>query len=97
MVVLLPFADDGLSALEAKLDAQVLLKAVKETRTIKVEVTMPKFKVRKCKIFSDYESMHESQNQSMTVKDGKDLTLRMIFSFKKTITASLKRITAICK
>ena len=45
MVVLLPFADDGLSALEAKLDAQVLLKAVKETRTIKVEVTMPKFKV----------------------------------------------------
>jgi len=45
MVVLLPFADDGLSALEAKLDAQVLLKAVKETRTIKVEVTMPKFKI----------------------------------------------------
>ena len=50
MVVLLPFADDGLSALEGKLDAQVLLKAVKETRTIKVEVTMPKFKVRKEKL-----------------------------------------------
>ena len=46
MVVLLPFADDGLEALEGKLNAEVLLNAVKETRNMKVEVTLPKFKVR---------------------------------------------------
>ena len=45
MVVFLPFADDGLEALEGKLDAEVLLSAVKETRNMKVEVTLPKFKV----------------------------------------------------
>jgi len=45
MVVLLPFADDGLEALEGKLNAEVLLNAVQETRNMKVEVTLPKFKI----------------------------------------------------
>ena len=46
MVVVLPFEDNGLAALEGKLTAEVLLKAVGETRKMKVEVTLPKFKVR---------------------------------------------------
>lgn len=45
MVVFLPFENNGLDALEGKLSAEVLLKAVKETRTMKVEVTLPKFKI----------------------------------------------------
>lgn len=45
MVVVLPFEDNGLAALEGKLTAEVLLKAVEETRKMKVEVTLPKFKI----------------------------------------------------
>ena len=45
MVVLLPFDDDGLEAVERKMSADVRLKAVRETRNVKVQVTLPKFKV----------------------------------------------------
>jgi len=45
MVVILPFDDNGLGALESKLSAEILLKAVQETRKMKVEVTLPKFKI----------------------------------------------------
>ena len=47
MVVLLPFDDNGLEALEKKMSADVLLKAVQDTRKVKVEVMLPKFKVRR--------------------------------------------------
>ena len=46
MVLILPFEDNGLAALEENINAEILLKAVKETRSMKVEVTLPKFKVK---------------------------------------------------
>lgn len=45
MVVILPLEADGLNALEAKLNAEILLQAVQATRTMKVELSLPKFKI----------------------------------------------------